>query len=437
MSDEMHEGCGCEEYNALSRRRFLQTSATITAASMFPAWLPKIALANSYASNRDIIVSIFLRGGADGLVLVAPFGDPAYYAARPTIAIPRPEAATNPGVNLDGFFAFAPAMAGLAPAFAAKDLLVVHGAGIQTNDTRSHFDAQRFMEVGKPADATIFTGWLGRHLASIPPAKPAAPLRAIGVATGLQKTLVAPAGDPYYATHTLPISDPEHFTIGGSSATIAARTGLLQGNFATAEEPLKSAALDAINTVDLLKAVNFNGYKTENSAVYPTSMFGQALRSVAALIKADVGLEAAQVDADSWDMHADTGPLNGSMAQLMRDLSTAVGAFYADVIALGKYNVTVIMMSEFGRSVRENASAGTDHGRGGAMFAIGKGIAGGRVLTKNWKTLDRANLEDGQDVPVGIDYRDVLSEIVQKRLGNPNLDFVFPTWKPTTLGVTR
>jgi uncharacterized protein (DUF1501 family) len=437
MSDEMHEGCGCEEYNALSRRRFLQTTATITAASMYPAWLPKVSLAASYASNRDVIVSIFLRGGADGLVLVAPFGDPAYYAARPTIAIPRPDSATNPGLNLDNFFAFAPAMAGLVPAFAANDLLIVHGAGIQTNDTRSHFDAQRFMEVGKPADATIFTGWLGRHLASIPPAKPTAPLRAIGLATGLQKTLVAPAGDPYYATHTLPISDPMHFSIGGSSATIAARTALLQANFVTAEEPLKSSALDAINTVDLLKAVNFNGYKTENSAVYPTGIFGQALKSVAALIKADVGLEAAQVDADSWDMHASTGPINGAMAQLMRDLSNAVGAFYADVIALGKYNVTVIMMSEFGRSVRENASAGTDHGRGGAMFAMGKGITGGRVLTKNWKTLDHANLEDGQDLPVGIDYRDVLSEIVQNRLGNPNLDFVFPTWKPTMLGVTR
>ena len=248
---------------------------------------------------------------------------------------------------------------------------------------------------------------------------------------------MAPAGDPYYPAHALPIADPTHFAIGGSSTTSAARTALLQADFATAEEPLKSSALDAINTVDLLKAVNFNGYRTENSAVYPTSTFGSALRSVAALIKADVGLEAAQVDANSWDTHASTGPINGTMAQLMRDLANAVGAFYADVIALGKYNVTVVMMSEFGRSVSENASAGTDHGRGGVMFAMGTGIAGGRVLTKNWKTLDRANLEMGQDLPVGIDYRDVLSEIVQNRLGNPNLDFVFPTWKPTTLGVTR
>jgi uncharacterized protein (DUF1501 family) len=437
MSDEMHDGCGCKEYKSLSRRHFLQATATISAASMYPAWLPKVSLANSHASNRDVIVSIFLRGGADGLALVAPFGDPAYYAARPTIAIPRPDASANPGVNLDGFFAFAPAMAGLAPAFAARDLLIVHGAGIETNDTRSHFDAQRFMEVGKPADTTIFTGWLGRHLASIPPAKPGAPLRAIGLANGLQKTLVAPAGDPYYAAHTLPISDLANFTIGGSSATSAARTDLLQRNFTTAEEPLKSSALDAINTVGLLKAVNFNGYKPDNHAVYPTSTFGSALQSVAALIKADVGLEAAQVDANSWDTHADTGPINGAMAQLMRDLANAVGAFHADVIALGKYNVTVIMMSEFGRNVRENASGGTDHGRGGAIFAMGTGIAGGRVLTKNWKTLDRANLESEQDLPVGIDYRDVLSEIVQNRLGNPNLDFIFPTWTPTMLGVTR
>ncbi|HXT15981.1 MAG TPA: DUF1501 domain-containing protein [Gemmatimonadaceae bacterium] len=442
MSDELHdESCGCQEYNELSRRSFLGAAATFTAASMFPAWLPKIVMAKNHASNRDIIVSIFQRGGADGLSIVYPFLDDAYYTSRPTIGFARP--GNGFAFALDNQFAIAPAMVGgdgtggLMPAFAAKDLLIAHGVGIQTNNTRSHFDAQRFMEVGKPADPTIITGWLGRHLASIPPLKPDALLRGIGVANGLQKTLVAPTGGTLFPTHTLPIADPTNFTIGGTSTTAAARTTILEGDYQVADEPLKSAALDAINTVSLLKSVNFTGYKPANNVTYPTSAFGRALRSVAVLIKNDVGIEAAQIDIGGWDTHASQGAVGGGMKTLMQDFSNSLAAFYADVIAPGGFNVTVIAMSEFGRNVRENASQGTDHGRGTVMFAMGNNIAGGRVLTQNWKSLDHANLEAGQDLVVGTDYRDILSEIVQNRLGNPNLDFIFPTWQANMLGVTR
>lgn len=433
MSDETHAAdCGCQEYNELSRRQFLGAAAAGTAASMFPAWLPKIVLGKTYASNRDVIVSIFLRGGADGLAIVAPYADPAYYTSRPTIGIPRPDSSdTNKGIDLDGFFAFAAGMSGLVPAFTAQDLLVVHATGLQTNNTRSHFDAQRFIEVGKPADPTLITGWLGRHIASMPPAKTGSLLRGIGVASGLQKTLVG-------APQTLPIADPANFSIGGSATTQPARLQFLQTEYGVGEEPLRSAALDAVNTVNLIKSVNFTGYKTANSAVYPNTSFGRALRSLAVLIKADVGLEAAQVDIGGWDTHSAQGANNGAMRNLMNDFSGSLGAFYADVIASGA-TVTVVAISEFGRNVRENASGGNDHGRGTVMFAMGKGIAGGRVLTKNWISgmLDRANLEAGQDLKVTTDYRDVLSEIVQNRLGNPNLATVFPGWTPTTLGVTR
>jgi uncharacterized protein (DUF1501 family) len=430
MTDERHDGdCGCQEYNELSRRQFLGAAATISAASMFPAWLPKVVMSRQYASNRDIVVSIFMRGGADGLSIVAPFADNQYYVSRPTIAIPRPGDA-NGGINLDGFFAFAPGMSGLAPAYAAQDLLVVHATG-QLNNSRSHFDAQRYMEVGKPVDPSIVTGWLGRHIASIPPLKPGALLRGIGVANGLQKTLVG-------APQTLPIADPTNYTIGGSATTQAQRLAFMQSDYTGADEPVQSSALDAVNTVNLLKSVNFAGYKTANGAVYPTSSFGKALRSVAVLIKSDVGIEAAQVDIGGWDTHSAQGALTGGMSKLMQDFSNSLGAFYADVVATGA-TVTVVAVSEFGRNVRENASAGTDHGRGTVMFAMGKGIAGGRVLTKNWISgmLDTANLDSGQDLRVTVDYRDILAEIVQNRLGNPNLDFVFPTWTPTMLGVTR
>ena len=224
--------------------------------------------------------------------------------------------------------------------------------------------------------------------------------------------------------------------MGGAAATQTQRLGFMQTDYAGAEEPLKSAALDATNTVNLLKTVNFAGYKTANNAVYPNTSFGRALRSVAVLIKSDVGIEAAQVDIGGWDTHSGQDPLAGSMFRTMQDFSNSLGAFYADVIAMG-YNVTVVAVSEFGRNVRENGSAGTDHGRGTVMFAMGKGINGGRVIMKNWPGLARENLEQGQDLKVTVDYRDILAEIVKNRLANPNLDVVFPTWTPTFLGVTR
>jgi uncharacterized protein (DUF1501 family) len=437
MDDQHDADCGCQEYNELSRRQFLATTAGVSAAAFFPAWLPKIVMSKNYSSTRDIIVSVFQRGGADGLSMCVPFADPNYYTSRSTIAIPRPDSTSaNKGINLDGFFMFPQAMAGgaagtggLIPAFQANDLLIVHATG-QLNVSRSHFDAQRYMEVGKPVDPSLVTGWLGRHLASIPPLKPDAPLRGIGVASGLQKTLVG-------APRTLPIADPTNYSIGGSTTTQPQRISFLQGDYAAADEPLHSAALDATNTVGLLKSVNFAGYVPASGAVYPAnSAFARALKSVAVLIKSDVGIEAAQVDIGGWDTHSSQDPLAGSMFRTMQDFSNSLAAFYADVIATG-YSVTVVSVSEFGRNVRENGSQGTDHGRGTVMFAMGKGIVGGRVLTKNWPGLAREVLADGQDLQVTVDYKDILAEIVQRRLGNPNLDIVFPTWTPTTLGVTR
>ena len=428
--DELHdEDCGCQEYQELSRRQFLTGVAGISAAAVFPVWLPKVVLAETYASNRDVIVSIFQRGGADGLSMCVPFGDASYYTSRSSIAIPRPDStALNRAIALDGFFGFPQAMAGLVPAFQATDLLVVHATG-QLNNSRSHFDAQRYMEVGKAADPNLVTGWLGRHLASVPPARTTAPLRALGLANGLQKTLVG-------APKTLPIADPTNYNVAGAVATQPQRLAFLQGDYAGADATLGAPALDAVNTVSLLKTVNFTGYVPANGAVYPNTPFGRALRSVAVLIKSDVGIEAAQVDIGGWDTHAAQDPLAGSMYRTMQDFSNALAAFYADVIATG-YSVTVVSISEFGRNVRENGSGGTDHGRGTTMFAMGKGVRGGRVLTKSWPGLARENLEQGQDLKVTLDYRDVLSEIVQNRLGNANLGFVFPTWAPTMMGVTR
>ena len=287
--------------------------------------------------------------------------------------------AANRAIALDNQFSFPPAMQGLMPAYLAQDLLVVHAVGQLASRSRSHFDAQRYMEVGKPVDPDLTTGWLGRHLASVPPVQPDAALRGIGIGSGLAKTLV---GGP----KTLPIADPANYSIGGSSSTRAARTALLAANYANTVDPLRASALDAVGTMDLLASLNINAYTPANGVTYPNTSFGRALRSMAALIKSDIGLEAASIDIGGWDTHATQDPNGGQMFNNMLGFSTALGAFWADVIATS-YPVTTVALSEFGRNVRENGSGGTDHGRATAMFAMGKRIAGGRVLTNNWPGL--------------------------------------------------
>lgn len=423
---------GCTEYNEMSRRQFVTWSAGAAfLATVVPPWLPKIVLAESFVANRDVIISIFMRGGADGLSLCAPFYDIEYYNGRPTIAIPRPDSsAATKGIALDDKFMFPQAMASLVEPFTAKDLLLIHGTG-SMDTTRSHFDAQRFMEVGKPRDPSVITGWLGRHLASSTPVRTNAPLRALGIANGLAQTLVG-------APQTLPIPNPASFSLGGSATTRQARMDWLESDYLNTPDPVKSAAVDAVATVDLLKVINFTGYAPANGAVYPTTSFGTSLRSAAALIKADVGVEAVQVDIGGWDTHSAQDPLAGSMATTMSQFSTALGALYKDLIAGAQtQSVTVVIVSEFGRNVRENGSKGTDHGRGNVMFAMGKNIAGGRVMTQNFASLARENLESGQDLKVTIDHRDVLAEVVKNRLNNAALSFVFPDFVSTIRGVTR
>lgn len=430
------EDCGCNEYNELTRRQFLGGAAAAGAAAtffepIFPAWLPKVVLAESADTTRDVVVSVFLRGGSDGLSLCVPFFDANYYAGRPNIAIPRPDsAAANRGLALDDRFAFPQALAPLVPAYQNGDLLVVHATG-SIDPSRSHFDAQRFMEVGKPRDPNVVTGWLGRHLATSTPMRSNAPLRALGLSSGLAKTLV---GGP----RTLPIPDPANFAIAGSTSTRTERANWLREDYSPGPEPVRSSALDALNTIELLRVIDFTGYRPAGGATYPNNGFGRGMRSTAALIKADIGVEAIQLDLGGWDTHSNQDPLAGSMYNTMLTLANSLAAFHADVIASGfAQNVTVVILSEFGRNVRQNGSLGTDHGRGNCMFLMGRHIAGGRVLVNSWPGLAREQLEAGQDLRVTLDHRDILAEVVRNRLGNPNLNVVFPDYVPTLRGVTK
>ncbi len=435
MHDDEQHDTGCKEYRTLARRDFLATGAGFAAAAILPSWLPRVVLAQS-ASSRDVILSVFLAGGMDGMSLVVPFGDPDYYTGRPNLAVPRPDAAGSgpKATALDNFFGFSPGMAPLYPAYAAGDLLVAHATG-SVDTSRSHFDAQRYMEIGKPQDLNLVTGWLGRHLATSTPVRSTAPLRALGLTSGIPQTLV---GGP----KTLPIANPAAFRIDGQSTTATARAAFLADNYAPTINPVSANALDTTNTISLLGSINFAGYTTQNGAVYPTTSFGNALKSTAALIKADVGVEAVHAYLGGWDTHTQQGAIStldgGYMHTHMMELSQSLFAFYQDVInGTSASSVTVVIVSEFGRNARENGDRGTDHGRGNVAFAMGKKINGGRVLTNGWPGLARENLESGQDLRVTLDHRHILAEIVKNRLGNPNLSVIFPDFVPTSYNVTK
>ncbi|MFN8579722.1 MAG: DUF1501 domain-containing protein [Gemmatimonadaceae bacterium] len=419
------EQCGCNEYQELSRRGFLTGAGMGVAALGLPRWMPSMVFAESANTSRDIVVSVFMRGGADGLTLVAPFGDQDYYTGRPNIAVPRPDSSSpSRGLALDNFFMLPPAMAGLLPPYLANQLLIVHAAGQSTNNTRSHFEAERYIEAGKPADYSISTGWLARHLLTSRPVNASAPLRGISIGWGgLRLTLTG-------APRTLPIPQPENYRHYAPNDTVMDRM------FNSGWSPARNAAKDALATVRLLQQIDFASYVPANGAIYPTSDFGHGFRSLAALIKSDSGLEAAHLDIGGWDTHANQGSTSGYMHTLMQDFANTLGAFWKDVMqGPTSRRITLVCLSEFGRNARENGSLGTDHGRASVAFVMGPNIAGGRVLSQ-WPGLNPAVLEDGQDLRVTIDHRDILAEVVQQRLGNPNISTIFPGYVPVPRGIT-
>lgn len=414
---------------------------------MAPPITPKVVYHSprprGVSDARDVLVTIYLRGGCDGLSLVAPFADPAYYALRPTLAVPRPDQTTDArrGVALDGFFCLPQAMKAVKPVYDAGHLAVVHATG-STDETRSHFDAQFFMEAGAP-QKNMINGWVGRHLASITEAKPGAVLRAVGLGANMAMILEgAPRG--------MAVPSLEWVSLGGDTSTEKRRVAWLQKAYAAAPAILKDAADTTLKTVDLLRALNFryDSYKSAgtlpynpntpngNGLYYPD--LGNSLKATAALIKGDVGVEAIHVDMGGWDTHDYQNPLDqdGNMYQLMWSLGGNLAALWDDLRAAGKLgSVTVVVLSEFGRTARENGNRGTDHGHGNAMFVMGGNVVGGKVHGA-FPGLAAEKLADG-DLAITTDYRDVVAEIVQKRLGNTRLADVFPGYASTFRGIVN
>jgi uncharacterized protein (DUF1501 family) len=368
----------------------------------------------------DVLVCLFLRGGADGLHLVAPYGDTAYYTERPRIAVPRPDDRSVPaaerGVALDGFFALNPALAPLHEAYQAAHLAVVHAVGTP-DQTRSHFSAMETMERGVANGSTSGTGWLGRHLQRAPGRSPS-PLRALAIGDSLPQSLDGALG-------ATAVQSLEAFRLSLPAAWSESFRGTLTSLYDHSLGPLAEAGRETRRLLAALEKLEPDRYRPDGGARYPNSDFGRALAQIAQLIKADLGLEVACLDLGGWDSHIGQGPL---LEGLMRDLAAGLAAFHAD---LGPRinRVTLLAMSEFGRRVRENGGLGTDHGRATCLWLMGGGIRGGRVLA-DWPGLEGDRLEGPGDLKVTTDYRDLLAEVVARRLRNPEWAQVFPGYTP-------
>jgi len=481
----MIEHTACDEFIALSRRRFLAASGTAAAVlAAAPAWLPRVAMAREYRSAaQDVVIQVFLRGACDGLSVVVPFNEPRYISARPNLAMLPFDSGTDParrvldligtsGSDATGnslasaasstapggrvFFGLHPALSGLMPAWSDGKLLLVQAAGM-TNASKSHFDAQRSMEVARLNDPTLSTGWLGRHLSSVDPMRADALVRAIGITDGLPRSLVGspkavPVPELASGTGTPPaLTNFTGYGLKGPSNSRVNRQRVMGDLYAPAADTVAAAAMSTLSTITLLNQIGAAGYAPAAGVVYPTNSIGNSMKSAAALINADVGVEAIAIDYSGWDTHANqgtpvsvTGPgtttggiiTGSSMSNTMAAIGNAIGAFYRDIIAGRGRSVTVVIISEFGRRVGENGTIGTDHGYGNVMLCLGQAIRGGRVLT-NWPGLSTnpALVPTNMDLGVTIDYRDVLAEIVQQRLGNTDLATVFPSFTPTFRGV--
>ena len=402
-------------------RRFFLKSGSIALASVgmslsAPSFLERIALGNVAGGKRKTLIAIFQRGAVDGLNVVVPFGESSYYSVRPSIAIPKPDAGNaEAAIDLDGFFGLHPSMNAFKPLWDSKRLAIIHASGSPDN-TRSHFDAQDYMESATPGVKSTSDGWLNRYLRSKQD-----PSESLFRAVSMTKTMprVLQGGAPAVAMSSL--SD---FAIraGKSSAN-------LQGGFEAIyarqnNDSLAGMGRETFEAVNYLKKANPAQYQPENGAQYPRNPFGNSLLQIAQLIKADVGLEVAFTDIGGWDTHVNQGNSRGQLANLLQQFSNGIAALYQD---LGQRmdDVVVLTMSEFGRTVRENGNRGTDHGHANAMFVMGNGVKGGKVYGQ-WPGLKSEQLYEGRDLALTTDFRDVFGEIATRHLGSKDVKAVFP-----------
>src|SRR3984957_5061411 len=398
----------------ISRRYFLKSGgiAMLVMASL-PSFLQR-AVAATVSPNKKKMVVLFQRGAMDGLNVVVPFAEPNYYSLRPTIAIPAPNrGGADAAIHFAGFFGLPPSLQPLQPLFKNGQLAIVQAVG-SPDPSRSHFDAQDYMESGTPGVKATEDGWLNRALQATPEEQ-SSPFRAVAFGPYLPRTLQGSAP-------AVSIPDLKQFKMYGSQQTVE---GGFEAMYAqTVDQALHGVGQQTFAAIDQLKKINPDTYQPENGAEYPKSRFGQSLEEIAELFKADVGLEVAFLDSGGWDHHVNEGGVQGQLSNLLRDLGQGIAAFHQDM-GDRMEDVVFVSMSEFGRTAHENGNRGTDHGHANCMFVMGGDIKGGKVYTR-WPGLGDDKLHDGRDLAVTTDYRSVLGEIISKHLGDRDLKAVFP-----------
>jgi uncharacterized protein (DUF1501 family) len=396
----------------LTRRVFVRGSAIAVAGlGAAPRWLARAASATE--GKRKILVAIFQRGAVDGLNVVVPFSEKRYYELRPSIGIPAPGGGTGLGpaqqaaIDLDGRFGLNPAMQPLKDLWDKQLLAIVEAVG-SPDPSRSHFDAQDYMESGTPGKASG-DGWLNRAL---PPAgAEASPMRAIAMGAQLPRTL---RGD----RSAVAVNDARQFQIGNPEAA-----AIVENMYAgTADTKLARPGKDAFAAMKIVQSLSQQNSPPSNGAQYgPGGPLGQSLQQIARLIKADVGVEAAFAEVSGWDHHGNENP---QLSNLLRQFSSALAAFCKDM-GDRMEDIVVVTMSEFGRTAQENGNAGTDHGHGDVMLALGGPVRGGKIYGQ-WPGLEKEQLYEGRDLAVTTDFRTVLGELVSGHLGQKDLSHVFP-----------
>ena len=410
-----------------SRRIFLRNSAlAMVGVGSAPLWLQRALYADVTGARKKILVAIFQRGAADGLNVVVPHGERAYYRLRPTIAIPRPALdASNrddAAIDLDGFFGLHPSLAPLKSLYDQNHLAIVDAAG-SPDPTRSHFDAQDYMESGTPGLKATQDGWMNRAL---PAAEgKVSPVRAIALGQTLPRSMrgVQPA---------VALQSIESFQVRNADAAKQ-----FESMYTAAKDPvLRATARETFEAMAMLQAIQRQGYTPSAGATYPRGRLGQSLQQVAQLIKSDAGVEMAFADVGGWDHHTNEvgqRPSEGQLPNLLREFGGALTAFWKDM-GDRMQDIVVVTMSEFGRTAHENGNRGTDHGHANCMFVMGGEVKGGKVYGK-WPGLEKEQLYEGRDLALTTDFRDVLGELVARHLGNPSVKGVFPGHDPKFLGL--
>jgi uncharacterized protein (DUF1501 family) len=409
----------------ISRRVFLKNGGlALVSLGFAPEFLAR-TVAAAGASRRRVLITIFQRGAVDGLNMIVPFGEREYYAARPSIAIPAPRGNGETALDLDGFFGLHPRLMPLKPLFDARQLAVVHACG-SPDGTRSHFDAQDYMETATPGVKSTPDGWLNRYLHAREH-EAQTPFRAVALAPQLPRTLqgLAPA---------LAIGQIDRFGIRAGQSTEMVQSSFESAYAAAADRVLHSTGREAFDAIRMLKQADPTQYAPSNGADYPRSAYGEALKQIAQLVKADVGLEVAFAESGNWDHHVNEGAAVGQLAARLDDFGRGIAALVRD-LADRMQDVVILTMSEFGRAVAENGNRGTDHGHGNAMMIIGGGVRGGKVYGK-WPGLAREQRYDGRDLAVTTDFRAVFHEVVKGHLGLTDTRAVFPGFAaPAPLGL--